>query len=203
MSVITFDESLDVISFSWGERRNDINFESGFGTQALEIMPPLWVATFESPPLYESESNEWKALMMNLKGKVNQLALWNLARPTPLGTMRGTMTLNTAATQGDTSISIIASGESSKTLLKGDYIGIGSGLTQQVVMGVEDATSDGSGVIQFTFQPPLRNAHSVSTSVIWDKPKALFRSEGTVSPWGKNSNIVESNIFDFIEDVRP
>jgi hypothetical protein len=203
MSVVTFPSALKVAKASWAQQRNDISFNSVFGSQAVEGSAPTWNVTLESPPGLESDGGGWQSLIMQLCGKTNQLALWNHARPVPLGTMRGTMTLNSDASQGATTLSIVASGQNAKTLLQGDLLGIGTLLTQQVVMVVSDATSDGSGVISVTVEPALRNAFSSGEAVTWDKPKALFRRVDSKSGWNYYGAVVEGFMLDLREDWRP
>src|SRR5689334_2335358 len=111
MSVITFPSTLKVARCSWSQQRNDIEFRSMFGAQAVEASAPVWLVTLEATPGLEANGGSWKALGMQLRGKTNQLAMWDLARPRPLGTMRGTMTLNSDAAQGATTLSVIASGQ--------------------------------------------------------------------------------------------
>lgn len=203
MSVIAFPESLQVARVTWAQQRNDVEFRSGFGAQAVELSSPLWSVTLEATPGLEANGGGWQALGMELRGRTNQLALWNHARPIPRGTMRGTMTLNSAASQGATTLSIVASGQTGKTLLQGDMLGIGSGLTQQVVMVIANATSDGSGVITATVEPALRNAFLSGESVTWDKPKALFRRVNSRFGWENYAAVVEGFSLDLLEDWRP
>ncbi len=200
MAIITFSSTLKVARCTWAQQRNDIEFRSVFGFQANEVSGPLWSVMLESTIGLEANSGEWKALGMRLQGKNNQLAMWDLARPVPLGTMRGTMTLNTAAAQGATALSIIASGQSAKTLLQGDLLGIGTLLTQQVVMVVADATSDGSGIISVTTEPALRNAHLIAASVTWDRPKALFRRVDSKYGWNNYGPVAEGFTLDLLEN---
>lgn len=203
MSVITYSGMAGVRSSEWGQRRNDISFNSAFGSQSSEVDAPVWTVTLEGIPGRESDSGEWKTLVIGLRGKTNQLALWDLARPVPIGTMRGTMTLNTDATQGSTTLSIVATGQSGKTLVKGDWLGIGSLLTQQVVMVQAAATSDGSGVISVQVEPFLRNAFSAGASVTWDQPKALFRRTSSNVSWKNAASLADGFMLDLVEDWRP
>jgi hypothetical protein len=202
MSVITFPSTLGVARCTWAQQRNDIEFRSAFGAQAVEGSGPLWAVTLEGAPGLAANGGGWQALGISLRGKTRQLELWNHGRPVPLGTMRGTMTLNSGAAQGATSLEIVASGQNGKTLLQGDYLGIGSLLTQQVVMVVEDATSDGSGVISVTTEPPLRNAFLSGESVTWDHPKALFRRVDSKYGWNYSAAVVDGFVLDLIEDFR-
>jgi hypothetical protein len=202
MSVITFPSSLKVNSSTWAQTRLDISFNSIFGSQGVEVSSPLWEVTISSPAMFESESGSWQALLMQLRGQTNQLALWNHGRTAPRGTMRGTMTLNTAAAQGDTTLSIIAASEAAKTLNAGDLLGLGSGQTQQVVMVMSDATADVSGIISVAIEPPLRNAHLIAASVTWDKPKALFRRKQSQASWDYETILASGFGIELIEDWR-
>lgn len=200
MSIIQVPTGLSVAAQTWRQQRNDVEFRSAFGAQALEASGPMWssviTASLKRPEL-------WQALMMQLRGRTNQLALWNMGRPQPLGTMRGAMTLGTTA-QGATSLVITAVGQASKTLLAGEYLGVGSGLTQQVVMVCADATSNGSGVITVTTEPALRNAFASGAGVTWDRPCALFRRTDSVAQWEyKPGGIVEGMSLSLLEDWRP
>lgn len=203
MTSIAFPAALGVARMTWSLQRNDMEFRSSFGSQAVEIASPVWVVSFESPPMRDTNSGVWKSLLMTLRGKTKQLELWDIQRPTPIGTMRGNMTLNGDHAQGATTLSIIATGENSKTLLAGDLLGLGSTTTQQVVMVVADATSNGSGIISVTIEPPLRNAFTGGAAVTWDKPKALFRRSESLSSWDYSpGNIVSGFKLDLIEDWR-
>jgi hypothetical protein len=202
MSVIVFPSSLKVESSTWSQTRLDLAFDSVFGSQGVEVSPPLWDVVISSPEMFEQESGEWQALLMKLRGQTNQLELWNHGRSTPRGTMRGTMTLNIAASQGDVVLSIIAATEATKTLKAGDLLGIGSASTKQVVMVMADATADGTGVISVTIEPPLRNSHLIAASVTWNKPTILFRRKQSQATWDYKNIMASGFSLDLIEDFR-
>jgi len=202
MSVLEFSQTLGVATFSWAQQRRDISMSSPFGSQAVEVAPPAWLVTLASNAMLETSAGEWQSFMLRLRGQTNQISLWNLKRPQPRGTMRGTMTLNIAAAQGDVSLSIIASSEAAKTLVSGDLLGIGTGVSQQVVMVTADATANGSGVIAVNIEPPLRNAHLIAAAVTWDKPKALFRRAQSQTRWEYLNSAVSGFALDLIEDTR-
>lgn len=203
MSVITFPATLGIARLSWSQIRGDLSFSSLFGSQAVEVASPLWDVQLVGTPLKHSQAGDWQALLMNLRGQTNQLALWNDARAYPLGTMRGTMALSGAHAQGATTLNILAGSEAAKTLLSGDYLGLGSGLTQQVVMVTADATADGTGLIAVTVEPPLRNAFVDTSTVTWDKPMALFRRKQSTAGWEYVPGSVSGFSLDLIEDWRP
>ena len=203
MTVIAHNELLPVTDCSWTESRNDIQFKSVFGSQSLEVLGPLWLVDIAIPPSTELASGGWRSEIMKLKGGVNQLSMHNLNRPVPLGTMRGSMTFNNAVVKGETVLPILAAGEADKTLLAGDCIGFGSGLTQQVVMIVDPAVSDGSGNISVTVAPALRNAFAGGDPITYLKPKILFRLIDSKVTWAKSGRNYSANRFQFLEDIRP
>lgn len=202
MSAIVFPSNLLVKQLTWSQTRLDMAFTSIFGSQSVEVAGPLWDVSLSSNLMNESDSGGWQALLMQLRGQTNQLLLWNIGRPTPLGTMRGTMTLNTAAVQGAAVLSIIEATQATKTLKAGDMLGIGSGITQQVVMVMADATASGGGVISVTVEPPLRNAHLITATVTWDKPKAYFRRKQSTASWDYETVNTSGFTLELIEDWR-
>jgi len=202
MSVITLPTNMPIAAMSWRQKRNDVEARSIFGAQAIEVAPPLWMVSIEPKVMKDSDSNVWKATLLKLRGRVNQFECWDVMRPAPLGTMRGTMTLNANAAQGATSMQIVASGENSKTLKQGDLLGIGAATTQQVLILTEDSTSNGSGIISVTFEAPLRNAFLIGQSVIWDKPKALFRRTESEMGWDYSTLFVNGMRLELLEDWR-
>jgi hypothetical protein len=203
MSIIQFPTGLTAAKQSWSQQRQDVEFRSMFGAQALEGSGPLWATEITAPPSAQSAGGgAWQAVMLQLRGRVNQLALWNLGRPRPIGTMRGAMTM-AAAAQGATILTITASGQAGTTLLAGDYLGVGSGLTQQVVMVLADAAVNGSGSINVTTEPPLRNAFGAGAAVVWDRPCALFRRKSSQSKFDYEPGQVSGMMLDLLEDPRP
>jgi hypothetical protein len=310
MSVIQWPDFV-VSSFRWRSVEQQVVHRGPFGSQALASGLPVWEVELVGSPEYWKEAQDIEAFLESLKGYENQVALHNLTRPVPLGTMRGSMVLNAAAAQGATTLQIksgdlggelVANGTfdtdtsgwtasnatlavdagrlkvtgtdttgaangvahqaiacvigktykvsanlvvgvgsigfgigttalgletyfsgysattrlvettfvatstthyvnscvdtvdgtqhgffdnitvkevlyAGATLLKNDLIGLGSGLTQQVVKVAADAMADGFGVIGITITPPLRNAFAAGAAVTWDRPKALFRQK--------------------------
>lgn len=207
MAVITLSDAMAWqigAGMRWGQRRFELTSRSPFGAQDIELGAPLWTAEFTVAPMRESRAGAWKALMLSLAGRLNQLQLWDTRRPAPIGTMRGAMTLASAAAAGATTLSVTAgAGQASKTLVRGDYLQLGSGATQQVVMVMEDSTANGAGTISLTVQPPLRNAHSLAAGVTWDRPKALFRREQADSTWEYSQGLTEGFALTLVEDWRP
>lgn len=222
MSVITLPEGLYVSRMTWSQQRMGVQFRSMFGSQAVEGSPPVWAVSIEIDRMKESRAGAWKALLLQLQGSTNQLAVWDVARPQPRGTLRGALTFGAAAKQGDTTITIHAGVEGAgKTLLAGDWIGFGSGLTQQVVMNMQDVVIDPAryslsldfaaqvyaagipGEFKMTVQPPVRNDMPAGAAITWDKPKALFRVQNPRLGWDYETTFASGFALELLEDTRP
>lgn len=193
-----------VSSFRWKKAHRAAVFASMFGSQAREGAVPLWEVDLAGVPQYWPEAHQMVAFLESFGGYTHQLELWNLTQPVPLGTMRGTMLFGASAVQGATSITIDAGvGQALTTLLKGDLIGFGSGLTQQVVRATATATADASGVIVLPIGTPLRNAFAAGDAVTWNKPKALFRQKTLNEGIEYQAVIGQPWALSLLEDVRP
>lgn len=206
MSVIAFTD-FDLVNVGWSQKRNESVSGSPFGSQALEFGPPEWQVSIAPIEMLDASAGAVLALYLKLRGRTNQLSLWNTVRPAPLGTMRGTMILSDDIAQGAATMSISAAGQGGATLLQGDFLGFGSGTAQQLVMVVEDAVADGSGNISVTFEPPARNdiltGSPPAAGVTWDKPAALFRLAQSSLGWDYTGGTrVGARPLELIEDWR-
>ncbi len=203
MSIVTFNPSLRVAKMHWGRADQDVPFRGPFGVQSMNTAQPLWKVSVNFDLLEESESGEYQSLVMQLAGARNNLALWNVGRPTPRGTLRGSPVLSSAANPGATSLAITAAGQAGTTLLTGDYIGVGTTYTQQVVMVLAPVTLDGSGAGTVSIAPAIRFSQSASSAVVWDKPTALFRQQTVSSGWEYERATASGITLDLLEDWRP
>lgn len=153
------------------------------GDSATRVLaPPRWTLNIASiEALNAAESVEWELLMLKMRGSVNRLAAWDVSRPAPRGTMRGTLQLAASVAVGAESLQITGGLSQAGTTLKmGDWVQVGSGLgTSQLFKVAADATANGSGVITIAVEPPARLAFSSGVSVVWDKPVAYYRKVGT------------------------
>lgn len=201
MSVIVTPTGLVVHGFSWGQRDYSLGFANGdTGAQQSRVLaPPRWTCTLSSAlVLSDAEAAQWSAFVLQLRGKVNQLALHHLTRPTPRGTMAGSPVLASAVAIGATSLAITTT--AGATVKQGDWLGLGSGATRQLFQAMADATANGAGAITVTVEPPSRYAQTLGSAVVWDKPTALFRRVDSDMDWASNAwaqgnftvNLVES-----------
>jgi hypothetical protein len=187
-----------------GQRRYDLNggSDSTGAAQVRLFGPPRWMMTLQAPEgVTIAEADVWQTLLMQLRGRVNHLAAWDTSRPAPLGTMRGTLTLNTTAVAGDVALSVTGgAGQAATTLKAMDWLQIGAGLTSQLVKVTANATANGSGVIALTIEPPLRTGYASGTAVAWSTPLAHFKAANDDTQWRNwGTRAVQGLTLDLLE----
>jgi hypothetical protein len=196
--------NLGVAAFSWTLEEKAIPFKSVFGSQALVVGSPTWSVEMTGLPLRHADAGRFRLFVEQLAGYRHQVALWDLSVPQPKGTLRGTLVLVGAHAQGSTSLLISGgSTQAGKTLLAGDRLGLGSGVTQQVLPVIADATADSAGEIVVSVGVPLRNGFSDGAAVEWDRPKALFRQRELAAPLTYVPGATQAWTLSLFEDWRP
>lgn len=210
MAVITFplptaNPPLYVRTMRWERADQDVTMRGVFGVQSISAMAPLWKVGLTFDMKSQVDAGPYQALMLKLKGSRNQLKLYNVGRPTPLGTFTGASgatTFASTAAAGAASITLVNASYASKTLVAGDFIGFGTGVTTQVVMVTDTATSDVSGNITISVEPALRNQMTSGTSVTLQYPCALFRQQTNSIGWDYSTVVVDGMSLDLLEDFR-
>jgi hypothetical protein len=179
MAIITPATTIEFGRFGFGQRRSDLaEVSETTGAANIRLLgPPRWKLSVESPRMLSpAQVAIWQPLVLNLRGRVNHLAMWDAGQPAPLGTMRGTLTVSGTPAAGATSVTITGGvGQAGTTLKANDWLQFGTGLTSQLVNVTADATANGSGVITVTFEPPLRIALTNGSAVTWDRPVAHYK----------------------------
>lgn len=147
-------------------------------SQAREYGMPKWALSLTAHELLtDAEAGAWKAMLLGLRGSVNYLAAFDPSRPYPVGSLRGSPTLQSAAAYGATDLTLNCGVEQAgRTVRIGDWIQIGTGLgTSQTVMCMADATVDAGGLLVLHFMNPLRRGFDASTPVAWDRARTYYR----------------------------
>lgn len=137
--------------------------------QAIDRLRDRWIASLLLPVRSKQRAQRVEAFLNSMRGQTNWVRLWHYARPAPLGTMRGTPTLDLAAAQGADQIRILTTPFA--TLKAGDFLG----LDPLLVMVQDDAVATAGGILIATLTNRIRIAQLAGAAVVWDKPKAEFR----------------------------
>jgi hypothetical protein len=133
--------------------------------QTVAFPGDLWVIRAEWPQLYTAEFRAHSAFWNGVRGAANRVRFWPMVnRGVPFGTMRGSPTLNAAASEGANAVVVSGTG----TLLAGDYIGVT--LTDGTTQLCEIREASGTNTVTCQLVAPLRSAASAGGAVIWNKP---------------------------------
>ncbi len=215
MAIITLPAAVQAApgGLGYGQVRYDMAESSNAtGDTAVRLFgPPRWRYALQSPAWASmAEAGAWESLVLQLRGQVNVLAMWDLLRPAPAGTLRGAPWLAADVPAGSTSAVL---GHAIGTLKAGDWLQLGAGLgASQTVKLTADASSTllaaataawvngsaaaanwlngsaaavtwaASGRCSISFEPPLRAAYPLRTAVAWDKPIVYCRMQGGSAP---------------------
>ena len=166
----TFTPSSCALKLSVNQRVNASPF--GGSEQAVDLLNDRWLLSCDLAPSTLAQGAWLEAFINAMRGQSNWVALYHFARQIPRGTMRGSLTMTSAAAQGASALVVTGgAGQASTTLLAGDLIGV-SGL---LFMVASDCVANGSGVITVPIVNRLRVALGSGLTVTWYRPTALFR----------------------------
>lgn len=164
MSTINWPTDIQIGGADYGiEFDVQINIMRNGAIQTYGLPGARWTSTITfEPEVEQMQRPRIEALIAQLEGGANRLAMHHHGRPFPNGTLRGTPTVNNNAVAG--AKSIVLTGVNG-TVKRGDLLGI---LGQLVIVTADAAPSGGTMTVNFV--APLRNAVTVGTSVSWNKP---------------------------------
>lgn len=173
MALYTWPDNLAFkpASFTWGMQANDRLFTSQLSgsIQTASIPGTRWSVQMEFPSASLAVRPALEAFLAKCR-REHRIALWNMARPQPLGTINRTgVTINAAAAQFATSAVLTGCGAST-TMKAGDMLGVAG----QLLMVADDATATGGGVMTVNFTHELRQPLTAAMPVTLIRPTANF-----------------------------
>ncbi len=137
---------------------------------AVVIPGNRWMASVviaKDSVAYDTERGQLEALIATLRHGENRLAIWNLGRPRPNGTLQsGSPTLSGTAAVGATSLALTGC---SGSLLRGDRIAAAG---QRFIVTADQSPSGGDMTV--SVWPPVRSSIGSSTALVYDKPTSLY-----------------------------
>jgi hypothetical protein len=205
MSIVQIPEELSILRQDFGIRDFGLTFPGGDtgATQTTFRAPPRRTCSIVSNDReLMSESAAWRVLLHALRGRVNQLAVYDINHPEPLGTARGVWTAG-GAVAGSASMQIaIGAGQAGRTLLAGDWFGVNQTSNGRQLLHVQaDAVADGNGTLTVTFEPVLRVPVVLGSAVVWQRPTCLMRRVSDETSWSAHPGEMEGGFsLDLMED---
>lgn len=149
-------------------------------TQVLDLLGERWTMNFDlSGDIDPVLGAAREAFFDRLAGPANQIVIWNLQRPRPLGTMRGAPVVSAAVAQLSNLLPISTSAGAS--LRAGDHIGIPG----QLCRVMADVTADGSGNMTVEIRPRARTVIASGAAITWDRPTVnmMLKADGVPTTW--------------------
>lgn len=161
----------------------------------IEIPGARWKTQFRLSDFEEADAALVQVFLMQLRGRVNRAAMYNIARRNPRGTIAGTPQVKGASQTG---ASLLIDGCTvGTTLLKGDFFAVNG----ELKMVVADATADGSGEMTVTFEPPLRASPDDNDAITTSQPTTLMMLESDEQMWNTKPGVRTDFTISFIEDI--
>lgn len=191
MSIVTIPEGLLVQQQSFGSNNFDLEFQGGdTGANQVSVLgPPRWTCSLSSSEdLDDEQAAAWSALVLGLEGRVNFLAVYDLRKQEPKGTLRGTPTMAAAGAAGAASIQV--RGVAGATLKRGDWIGVNQGGNNRQLLHVQaDVAATAGGVLTVSFMPRLRVPVANGSAVVWNRPTCLMRRNTQETGWSNRGAV--------------
>lgn len=184
MTIFTLPGTPAIRRSRWGNTANNTVFRSPLdqAAQVLELPGAKWVATYTLPPMGRAQAAAWQAFLLQLRGRAKRFYGFDPDARSPRGSGVGAPVVKGA---GQTGTSLLTDGwAASQTVLKvGDYFAydVTSGAGRQLHMVVADATTDGSGEVTLSFEPPIRTSPADNEALILtDASCAMMLSDPSV-----------------------
>ena len=159
-------------------------------SQVIEWPFALWECEITLPPMRRDKAGAWQAFLMELHGRAGTFLMGDPDAKTPRGTARSGVAVNGAGQTGNV---ISVRGMVNTSLLKGDYIQIGSGSAARLHMVVNDHGGGAGGVTILQIEPPLKASPADGAAVTVVNAMGLWRMSAPDLGW----NADEASVYGF------
>lgn len=146
--------------------------------------------------LTEADSATLQAFLVSLRGQAGRFTLYNLARPTPRGTINGSPLVKGADQLG--SRLVIDNLNAGDQFLAGDFFRVVTPSGNELKM-VTSAVSESSNTMTVKFDPPLRQSPADNSSVMVNYPTTTMMLTEDSIRWFIQAPVLSSFTIDCIE----
>jgi hypothetical protein len=169
MSTFDWPLAAGVAQMQWGVLKSGVQFASPMnGTmQALNFVADRFVVSVTTPAARLKDAS-YGGFFSRLAGGEHRVRLHYMARPAPLGTMRGSPVVNTTAVRGNSSIVLLTT--PGATLEPDDMFKVSTQLFQVA----DRCVANGSGVLTVPLVCRVRSTLVNGLSVTWSRPTGEF-----------------------------
>jgi hypothetical protein len=134
----------------------------------------LFAAMSLPPGTLQDTGRAWVAFLALMRGRAGVCLLGDTSLPVPRGSAAGVPLVNGANQAGMTLATKGWTASAPLVLRSGDWIQVGTGLTQRLYLNCLDVNADASGDATLTIYPPLRESPADGASIITQYPKGCF-----------------------------
>ncbi|CAN5439475.1 hypothetical protein BH10PSE18_BH10PSE18_19100 [soil metagenome] len=210
MTIVALPLALPIQSQVFGLQHYDVtNANEDTGSSQTRVQAParrLCTISSEDRITVLAEAALWTSLMHAMDGQVNQVAVYSVLKPAPLGTARGAWTAASTAVAGASTLVINAGlGQVGKTVLQGDWIGVNQASTtdRQLLHVQSSAVVDNAGLVTVEFRAVLRVPVVAGSAIVWDRPTCLMRRTDSKTTWTDRRASQGGFTLDLIERWEP
>jgi hypothetical protein len=177
MSIIALPSVFRVARIKFRLATNQRASASPFGgsEQVVDLLNDRWIIDVTTSRTSYANGQLLEAYIASMRGQTNTSLVYHVARPIPSGTVRGTLTLNAAAAQGQSFIVVAGCNPTTGTLLPGDYLSIATPTGGTLLVMVSQLCTAVAGVITVPLTNRLRVACSSAAAVTWSSPTVECR----------------------------
>jgi len=151
--------------------------------QVVEWPYAIWQAEISLPPMKRAKAAEWQAFMLELHGRAGTFLMGDPDAKHP----RGSATTAAVNGAGQTGNVLLVRGMVNTTLLKGDYIQLGSGGTARLHMVVNDHGGGPGGTTILQIEPPLKFSPADGAAVTVINAMGLWRMAAPDPGWDSDA----------------
>tara|TARA_R110000824_G_scaffold69136_7_gene178090 strand:+ start:162 stop:797 length:636 start_codon:yes stop_codon:yes gene_type:complete len=158
--------------------------------QVYKHIGEWWEVEVSLPPMNNAGAREWIASLVSMRGVFGQMYLGDWDGRTARGTASssaGTPLVNGASQTGNALVIDGATASQTGYLKAGDYIQLGSGISQRLHMVTADANTDGSGNATLSIEPALRSSPANDLAITVASCKGVFRLSSNETSWNANA----------------
>jgi hypothetical protein len=161
----------------WALQSNTQTFSSPISqiTQTAEMAGARWTARLTFKNKSASDHRAWLAFGAQLRGASGRCYLSPAFAYPRVGAGGGSPVVNGGSQTGNTLVIKNAAHSITGWLKAGDFFSFASGTGYELKICTSDASTDGSGAVTLTFEPPIRVSPSDSAAIEITSPQAVMR----------------------------
>lgn len=170
-------------------------------TQSFEWPGDYLMATVSLPPCSKQLARAWCAFLALLRGRSGSFLLGDSSLPLPQGSVLGAPLVNGASQTGKTLVTDGWTASKTGVLRSGDWISIGSGLTQRLYMNLLDVNSDSGGNATLNLYPRLRESPANNAVITVNGAQGCFRLASNDRQFDVDNALIYGIKFDAEEAI--